>query len=64
MEYKLHGSDGLLNYSLTEDEAAELENIDWDSLNSKLGLKINDRRKPRKLTVMFMCGVSVYMNWI
>lgn len=64
MEYKFYGSDGLFNYSFIEDEVVELENIDWDFLNLKLGLKINDCCKFCKLMVMFMCGVFVYMNWI
>lgn len=56
VEYKLHGSDGLLNYDLSEDEAAELKKTDWDSLISKLGLNTNElRRKPRKLAVSLSC---------
>lgn len=50
MEYKIHGSDGLLNYDLAEDEVAELEKTDWNSLISNLGLKIYERRKPRKFS--------------
>lgn len=48
VEYKIHGSDGLLNYDLAEDEVAELEKTDWNSLISNLGLKIYERRKPHK----------------